>query len=384
MHVYLDNSATTKPLKQVVETMNHYYQEHYGNPSSLHRMGMTAEKGIKESRRTICQSLNIQEKEFYFTSGGTESNNMALFGSVNALKKKGNKIITTCIEHPAVLNICKALEQKGMDVHYLSVNEKGLINIDEFNSVLDEETILISIMYVNNELGTIQPVEQIGKSKRKFNHIYFHVDAVQAYGKIPVRPTDMYIDFLSVSAHKLHGPKGIGGLYIKEGITIPPLLYGGLQERSMRSGTENVPGIIGFSKAVEVMVASHDENIKKMIETKQYLLQGLQDEIQDIKVNSYEDKRCAPHILNVSFLGVRGEVLLHMLEQEGIYISTGSACASNKNAKSHVLKACGLKDKEIEGAIRFSFSFDNNIEQMDYVLEKLKKHVKSIRKTIGR
>lgn len=379
MQVYLDNSATTKPFAEVVEAMNDYYQNHYGNPSSLHRMGMTAEKGVKSARRTICQSLNIKENEFYFTSGGTESNNIALFGAANALKKKGNKIITTCIEHPAVLNICKIFEQNGMDVHYVSVNDKGLIDIEEFNSILDEHTILVSVMYVNNELGTIQPIDKIGKQKRNFDNLYFHVDAVQAYGKVPVRPIDMNVDFLSVSAHKLHGPKGTGGLYIRNGITIQPLMFGGSQERNMRSGTENVPGIVGFGKAVESIFPTNNHvNIIK--ENKKYLLKGLKDEIPDIKINSYEDDRCAPHVLNVSFLGVKAEILLHMLEQDGIYVSTGSACSSKKKSHSHVLKAAGLKDMEIEGAVRFSFSFENEIQQMNYVLDQLKKHVKSIRK----
>lgn len=376
MQVYLDNSATTKPLPEVIDIMNDYYCHHYGNPSSLHRMGMNAEKGVKSARKAICQSLNIHESEFYFTSGGTESNNIALFGAVNALKKKGNRIITTCIEHPAVLNVCKRLEQSGMDVYYVSVNDKGLMNIDELNSVLDERTILISIMAVNNELGTIQPINEIKRLKKGFENVYFHVDAVQGYGKIPIYPYDMNIDFLSVSAHKLHGPKGIGGLYIKKGITIQPLMLGGSQERNMRSGTENVPGIVGFGKAVESFFNDHLDKTSKI---KKYLLNGLKEEVSDIKINSYEDERCAPHVLNVSFLGVRGEVLLHMLEQDGIYVSTGSACSSKKKSQSHVLKAAGLNDEEIEGAIRFSFSYENDSIQMDYVLEQLKKHVKSIR-----
>ncbi len=383
MQVYLDNSATTKPLLEVVEVMNDYYQNHYGNPSSLHRMGITAEKGVKSARRIICQWLNIQENELYFTSGGTESNNIALFGAVNALKKKGNKIITTCIEHPAVLNVCKKLEQNGMDVHYVSVNDKGLIDIEAFNDVLDENTILVSVMAVNNELGTIQPIDKIGKQKKFFNNLYFHVDAVQAFGKVPICPKDINVDFLSVSAHKLHGPKGIGGLYIRNGITIQPLMLGGSQERNMRSGTENVPGIVGFGKAVESIFSTND-HVNKINECKKHLLKGLKQEISDIKINSYEDDRCAPHVLNVSFLGVKAEILLHMLEQDGIYVSTGSACSSKKKSQSHVLKAAGLKAEEIEGAVRFSFSFENDTQEVDYVLEKLKKHVKSIRKMVRR
>ncbi len=380
MLVYLDNSATTQPYKEVTQTVAECLAHNYGNPSSLHRMGIKAEKAVKAARKTIGDSLAVDENEIIFTSGGTESNNTAIFGAVNALKRKGNRIITSSIEHPAVLNVCKVLEEKGIDVKYLSVNDKGLIHINELEDYLNEETILISMMHVNNELGTIQPIEKIAQYKNKSEKLYFHVDGVQSYGKIDICPKSMGIDMLSFSAHKLHGPKGSGGLYLDHQIHIQPLIFGGQQEYQLRSGTENVPGIAGLGKAVELTFSDFHNRINKIREIKAYLIQGIKKEIKDIRINSYEDQRCAPHIANISFLGIRGEVLLHMLEQAEIYVSTGSACSTKKKSQSYVLKAAGLSGEEIEGAVRFSFSEFNDIEQMDYVLEHLKKNVKGIRK----
>lgn len=380
MLVYLDNSATTKPYSEVAEVMKHYLNEDYGNPSSLHKMGIAAEKALKEARKIIAASLNAKETEIYFTSGGTESDNAALFGAAYALRRKGKKIITSQIEHPAVLSSCKKLEHLGYEVVYIGVNEKGRVNTDELKQHLDEDAVLISIMHVNNELGTIQPLEEIGSMKSRFSHAYFHSDAVQAYGKIKLCPEKTGIDMLSLSAHKIHGPKGIGALYLRSGCRIEPIIYGGGQERDYRAGTENVPAVAGFGKSAQIINERIEKNAEIITGIRKYFLNGIKAEIQDIKINSYEDERCMPNILNISFLGIRGEVLLHMLEQHNIFVSTGSACSSKKKGQSHVLKAAGLSDAEIEGAIRFSFSEFNTIEEMDYTLECLKKSVASIRK----
>ena len=380
MLVYLDNSATTPPYKEVTQTVTECHDDNYGNPSSLHRMGMKAEKAVKAARKIIGTSLKAEKNEFFFTSGGTESNNTAVFGAVDTLKRYGDRIITSSVEHPSILNVCKALEKKGFDVKYLNVNDKGRIDINQLNEYYNDKTILISVMHVNNEMGTVQPIEEIAGYKKKNEKVLFHVDAVQSYGKIEVFPGNTGIDLLSVSAHKLHGPKGIGGLYINRKVNIPPLMFGGQQENMIRSGTENVPGIAGFGKAVELSFSEFQNRIKRTRKVKEYLTEGIKNAIKDIRINSYEDQRCAPHIVNISFAGVRGEVLLHMLEQADIYISTGSACSAKKRAKSHVLKASGLSDTEIDGAVRFSFSEFNSIDQMDYVLEHLKKSVERIRK----
>lgn len=380
MLVYLDNSATTQPYKQVLEEMVDCYDMNYGNPSSLHKMGVEAEKKVKTARKKIAESLKVNENEIIFTSGGTESNNTAVFGSVKALKRSGNRIITTCIEHPSVLNVCKVLEEQGIDVKYLKVNQNGLIDLEEFEAYFNNDTILVTIMYANNEIGTIQPIKDIGQMKKKKKNVYFHVDAVQTYSKIPLYPKYSGVDMLSISAHKFHGPKGIGALFLNKGVNIQPLIYGGQQENRIRSGTENVPGIAGFGKAVDMSFSDIEKHISRIKKIKTYFLDSIKDVIKDMRINSFEDERCVPHILNISFLGVKGEVLLHMMEQSNIFISTGSACSSKNKGQSHVLKAIGLSNEEIEGAIRFSFSEFNTIEEMDYVLEHLVKNVKNLRK----
>lgn len=380
MFVYLDNSATTKPYLEVVEVMKHYLEEDFGNASSLHKMGITAEKAVKGARKIVAASLKVKDNEIYFTSGGTESDNTALFGAANALKRRGKKIITSKIEHPAVLSACKRLKALGYEVVYINVDEKGLLNIEELKDQLDPNTVLISIMHANNELGTIQPLKEIGELKRRQGIAYFHTDAVQSYGKIRLGLEEIGVDMLSLSGHKIHGPKGIGALYLRSGCHIEPYIYGGGQEREFRSGTENVPAIAGLGKCAAMISERIENNAKKISDSRNYLLNGIKTEIKDIKINSYEDERCLPNILNISFLGIRGEVLLHMLEQNDIFVSTGSACYSKKKGQSHVLKAAGLTDKEIEGAIRFSFSEFNNIEEMDHVLYHLKNSVENIRK----
>lgn len=383
MFVYLDNSATTKPYKEVIDIMLKHMETDYGNPSSLHRMGLDAEKAIKEARRIVADSMGAKDEEIYFTSGGTEADNMAIFGATQAKRRRGNKIITSKIEHPAILESCKNLGNLGFKVKYIPVDQNGIIDLNALSDALDEQTILITVMQINNEIGSIQPIDEIAKLKRNAEkklktEILFHTDAVQSFGKLPINVKVSGIDLLTVSGHKIHGPKGVGALYIRKGLNIKPYLYGGGQERGLRSGTENLPAIAGFGTAVDLNM----KNFKKRMETirmiRNYLEEGICSEIQDIRINCPKDGSLA--ILNVSFTGVRGEVLLHALEQANIYVSTGSACSSKKRGQSHVLKAIGLSSLEIEGAVRFSFSEFNTIEEMDYVLVNLKKAVDKFRK----
>ncbi|MGI6727565.1 MAG: cysteine desulfurase family protein [Anaerovoracaceae bacterium] len=388
MIVYLDNSATTRQYDQVTKEMTRMMDEDYGNPSSLHRMGMIAERAVKQARKTVAASLGVREETIYFTGSGTEADNTAIFGAAFTRKRRGNHIITSKVEHPAVLEVCRKLERIGYQVDYINVNEKGLVDIDEIKQKLNDKTILVTVMYVNNELGTVQPISEIGKIVKTKGDILFHSDAVQAYGKIPLDLDSRLIDLLSISGHKIHGPKGTGALYVKRGLHIEPYLIGGGQERGFRSGTENTPGIVGFGLAAEIMNQSAFKRIDSIKKARNYLLEGIKAEIKDIHINSpetvYESEDfkkpvSSPSILNVSFLGCRGEVLLHSLEQQNIYVSTGSACSSKKKG-SHVLEAAGLDANCIDSAIRFSFSEFNTIEQMDYVLEGLKKAVDNIRK----
>lgn len=381
MLVYLDNSATTEPYKEVIAETLKYMETHYGNPSSLHRMGITAEKAMKEARKSVAVSLGAREEEIYFTSGGTEADNTALFGAVQARKRRGNKIITSQIEHPAVLESCKTLEKSGFRVEYIPVDRNGMIDMQALQSVLDGQTILITIMQVNNEVGSIQPIPEICELKNRIGkqlgtEILLHTDAVQSYGKLPIQIGG--IDLLSVSGHKIHGPKGIGALYVRKGLNVQPYLYGGGQERGLRSGTENVPAIAGFGVAADLSRRNLAKRIESMRTVKAYLAEGIRAEIPDIRFNSTEEGSAS--ILNVSFLGTRGEVILHTLEQSEVYVSTGSACSSNKKGQSNVLKAMGLSDKEIDSAIRFSFCEFNTTEEMDYVLVQLKNAVQKFRK----
>lgn len=381
MFVYLDNSATTKPYKEVIEVMLRYSEHDYGNPSSLHRMGIAAEKAMKEARKSVAVSLGAREEEIYFTSGGTEADNTALFGAVQARKRRGNKIITSQIEHPAILESCRKLEELGFQVAYVPVNRYGMIDTRALENEVNDQTILITIMQVNNEVGSIQPISEIIEMKNRIGNrlgteILLHTDAVQSYGKLPVQTGG--IDLLSVSGHKIHGPKGVGALYVRKGLNLQPYLFGGGQERGLRSGTENVPAVAGLGAAADLSGRNISRRIESMKKAKTYLAEGIQAEIQDICFNSGPEG--SPSILNVSFLGVRGEVLLHTLEQSDIYVSTGSACSSRKKGQSHVLKAMSLTDKEIEGAIRFSFSEFNTVEEMDFVLDRLKNAVQKFRK----
>ena len=387
MLVYLDNSATTRQYDQVTDAMAEAMRDTYGNPSSLHSLGVAAEKKVREARKSLGAVFGASEDEIYFTSGGTESDNTVLAGVASSRKRAGRKIIVSKVEHPAVLEPARRLEKAGFQVEYIGVDRHCHLDMEQLKAALTEDTILISVMGVNNEAGTIMPIGEIARLKDEYNkargtQIWLHSDAVQALGKIPVNIKKEWrgVDFISASGHKIHGPKGIGMMYVRKGINIEPFMVGGGQERHLRSGTENTHGIMGFGLAAKLATQSFNERTSSMSAAREYLLEGIKREIPDIAVNSPEDETCCPSVLNVSFLGTRGEVILHTIEQEGIFVSTGSACSSNKKGQSHVLAAMGLKDKEIESAIRFSFSEFNTIEEMDYVLDKLKQAVMRFRK----
>lgn len=383
MEVYLDNCATTRPRKEVVSEMNHMLDKVYGNPSSLHRKGLEAEKRVRNAREIISNFLGARSDEVYFTASGTESNNIAIQGIINKLSKRGNHIITTKIEHSSVRNIFKCYESSGYDVTYLDVDQWGNVDLNQLEESILNRTILVAIMLVNNEIGTIQPINEIRKIMSKKNeNTKLHVDGVQAFGKIPLDIQSMRVDTFAFSGHKIHGPKGIGGLYVRKGLNIAPIVFGGNQEFGLRSGTENTPGIVGFGKAVEIISNNYQQEKEIILELREHFISRLNSEIKDIKINSLLDDRSVPHIVNISFSNIRGEVLLHYLEGHGIYISTGSACSSNNKSKSKssVLDAIGLTDVEIEGAIRFSFAFSNTKEEIDYTIEKLKICVDEIRK----
>lgn len=378
MKVYLDNSATTKPYKEVVDEVVLSLTDDFANPSAAYRDGFEVEKKIKQIRNNISKTIGVEDKSIIFTSGGTESNNAIIRSVAKLNKKRKNHIITTAIEHPAVLNTVKDLESEGFDITILGVDEKGYIDLNELENSITDRTCLVSIMFVNNEIGCIEPIKEAGEIIEKFGEkIFFHVDAVQAYGKIDFKLKDLNVDFMSVSSHKIHGPKGVGFMYIKDISRFKPLLTGGGQEFNLRSGTENVPGIYGMGKAVEILFNNLQKKIDNIKELREYLYKSLSENIDNIKTNTdIENAVC--HILNVSFLEVKGEVLLHYLEEDGICVSTGSACSSKKKG-SHVLNAIGLRSEEIDGAVRFSLSEMNTKEEIDYTVEKIKSYVEMIR-----
>lgn len=367
MFVYLDNSSTTKQFPEVSKYMLEIMENNFGNPSSMHRLGIDAEKTVKKARKEVADKLNVTSDEIYFTSGGTESDNSAIFGSAYSKRRAGNKIITSQVEHPAVLEAFKKLENEGFEVVYLPVDENCQISVEDYKNAIDDKTIFTSIMTVNNEVGTIEPIEELYSIKPKDS--LFHTDGVQAFCKTEIPK----VDLISVSGHKIHGPKGIGALYVKKGVNIKPFLVGGGQEKHFRSGTENVPAIAGLG-----MAAKMNQGHGNMAQVKKYLLDGIKTEIKDIKVNSPVNS--VDSVLNISFLGTRSEVILHTLEMDNIFVSAGSACSSNKKGRSHVLEAMGLSDKEIEGAIRFSFNRFNTIEEMDYCIDRIKNAVNKFRR----
>lgn len=377
MEVYFDNSATTKPYKEVVEAVSHGMMEFYGNPSSLHKIGIQAEKALTKARIDIGKTINASKEEIYFTSGASEGNNLVLKG----IARDGQNIITTKFEHQSILKVCEALEKEGIEIIYLDVDENGKISLDELKEKINKNTALVSIMFVNNEVGTIQDLEKIGKIiKENSNRAKFHVDAVQGYGKFKIDVKKMNIDILTTTGHKFHGPKGTGFLYLKKGICLNSSIHGGSQESGLRAGTQNVPGIIGLSKAAEIVNSNMESFKDKVTEVKNYMIEKLSD-IYNIRINSNVEYT-SPYILNVSFIGVRAEVLLHLLEENNIYVSTGSACTSKSSGVngSYVIKALGLNNNEVISAIRFSFSEDNTKEEVDYTVEVLKKSLKFLRR----
>lgn len=378
MFVYLDNSATTKPYDSVVDVVTKTMKEDFGNPSSLYALGLHAEKILKRSRLVIAESIGASSDEVFFTSGGTESDNVAIFGAWESRKRQGNRILTTSVEHPAVLKALEYLQTQGAEVIYLPVNTDGILDMDAFRAALNKNTILVSVMHVNNETGAIMPLEEIANEIEKTgSNAIFHTDAVQSYGKLDTDVKRIGVDLMSLSGHKICGPKGVGALYRKKSLHLPPLLYGGGQESGLRSGTENVPGIAGFAQAVRKQQEEEIQKSKQVACVKAYLTEALKENIRYIKINTSQNS--SPFILNVSFCGCRGEVILHMLEQHEIYISTGSACSSKKRG-SHVLEAMGLSEEEKQSAVRFSFSSENTIAQIDYVMEKLKEAVEDQRR----
>ena len=372
MEVYFDNSATTKVLDCVRDIVVKTMTEDYGNPSAKHKKGMEAEQYVRRAAAQIAKTLKVQEKEILFTSGGTESNNMALIGTAMANHRAGKHLITTRIEHASVYNPMAWLEQQGFEVTYLGVDEQGHISLEELRKAIRPDTILVSVMHVNNEIGAIEPVEEIGAMLHEVNpSILFHVDAIQSYGKLQIRPKKAQIDLLSASGHKIHGPKGVGFLYIDQRVKIHPLIYGGGQQRDLRSGTENVPGIAGLGAAAEEIYRNHEEKMERLIGLKDYFISRI-GEIPEAVVNSLPGKEGAPQIVSVSFSGVRSEVLLHALEDKGIYVSSGSACSSNHPAISGTLKAVGVKRELLDSTLRFSFGMFNTREEADYTIDMLK------------
>lgn len=380
MEAYFDNSATTKVLDSVKDIVVKTMTEDYGNPASKHRKGMEAEQYIREARKIIADSMKVQEKEILFTSGGSESNNMALICTAWANQRAGKHIISTAIEHPSVYNPLGVLEELGFEVTILPVDHDGHISLKELEEAIRPDTILVSTMYVNNEVGAVEPVEEISRViKAKNPSALYHVDAIQAYGKYVIRPKKQGIDLLSVSSHKIHGPKGVGFLYIRSGVKIKPLIYGGGQQAGMRSGTENVPGVAGFGAAVKEMYTDHAEKIQKLIGLKDYMTDRL-GEIEGTMINSKKGEASAPQIVSVSFEGVRSEVLLHALEDKGIYVSSGSACSSNHPGISGTLKGIGVAQKLLDSTIRISFSIFNTKEEVDYTIDVLKELVPVLRR----
>lgn len=378
--VYFDNSATTRAFDEVRDIVAETMTVDYGNTSSRHMKGVEAENYIKTAREEIAKTLKVKDKEILFTSGGTESNNLALIGTALANKRAGNHIITSCVEHASIYNTTAFLEELGFRVTYLPVDHNGHVSLDALREAICDDTILVSIMYVNNEIGAVEPVEEIAKLIHKINPaILFHVDAIQAYGKFVIRPKRQGIDLLSVSGHKIHAPKGIGFLYVDSRVKIKPLIYGGGQQRGLRSGTENVPGIAGLGAAAREMYRDHSERLKRMYEIKDYMISRL-GEVEGTTVNSLPGDQSAPQIVSASFSGVRSEVLLHALEEKGIYVSSGSACSSNHPAVSGTLKGIGVKKELLDSTLRFSFGVFNTKDEVDYCISVLQELLPVLRR----
>ena len=369
MEIYLDNSATTRCFDDVAVLMTDIMCGDYGNPSSLHRKGVQAENHIRYAKEVIAKNLKVSEKEILFTSGGTESDNLAIRGCAYANCRAGRHLITTQIEHPAILQTMKHLEEDGFRVTYLPVDERGCIRLEDLQRAITGETILVSVMHTNNEIGSLQPIAEAGALIKKINpRILFHVDAVQGYGKFRIHPKRMNIDLLSVSAHKIHGPKGIGFLYVDDKVKIKPILFGGGQQNGMRSGTENVAACMGMAKAIEKIYANLDEDVEKLYQLREAFVKGL-EKIEGVSVNGCPGRDGAPHVVSVSIQGVRSEVILHALEDKEIYVSAGSACSAHKPQPSATLKAIGLSKDLLGSTVRFSFSIFTTMEEIDYTLQ---------------
>lgn len=378
MDIYFDNGATTRVFPEVKEIMVKVLEEEYGNPSSMHKKGLVAEHHLKRTREILASSMKVDPKEITFTSGGTESNNLAIIGTALANQRRGKHIITSTIEHASVYNPFFFLEELGFEVTFIPVDRKGILRLDLLKEAIRKDTILVSIMAVNNEIGSVMPMEEIGRIVKEANpDTYYHGDCVQAYGKMKLFPRKWKMDMVSISGHKIHGPKGSGALYVRKGVKIKPILYGGNQEQALRSGTENVPAIAGLGVAAEKIYENHEEKVAYIKGLKEYFLEKVM-ELPDVTNHSGD----APHIASVSFLKVRSEVLLHALEDKGICVSAGSACSSNKPAVSGTLKGIGLKREEYESTLRFTFSCYNTKEEIDYVIEELEKLLVVLRRFV--
>ena len=375
--IYLDNAATTKTAPEVVDAMLPYFSEYYGNASTIYSLGAESKKAMDHARQTIADSLGAKPEEIYFTAGGSESDNWALKATAEAYASKGKHIITTKIEHHAILHTCEYLEKRGFEITYLNVDRDGLISLDELKAAIRPDTILISVMFANNEIGTIEPIAEIGEIAKEHG-VLFHTDAVQAYAQVPINVDEMHIDMLSASGHKLNGPKGIGFLYIRKGVKIRSFVHGGAQETSRRAGTENIPGIVGLGAAVERAMRIMDTKTRKESELRDYLIGRLENEIPHCWLNGHRTKRL-PNNINFSFLFIEGESMLIMLDMKGICASSGSACTSGSLDPSHVLLAIGLKHEEAHGSLRLTLSEESTKEEMDIVAEEVKKIVQRLR-----
>ncbi|RLQ97927.1 cysteine desulfurase family protein [Falsibacillus albus] len=380
--IYFDNSATTKPYDEVLDAFVKVSREYYGNPSSLHALGVKAEQLLNQARGQVADILKVDPQEIYFTSGGTESNNLAIKGAAKQYQTRGRHIITTQIEHPSVLQACEDLSKEGYEITYLPVNKAGVVQIDDLKKAVRDDTILVTIMHVNNEVGSIQPVQEIGQWLAQHTNIIFHVDHVQGCTKVPLSLDGAMVDLCTISSHKFHGLKGTGALFIRKGIQLSPLFSGGNQEWKLRSGTENTAGIVAMAKALRMSEEHRRRSTAKIMEVKDYLIHGL-SEMEGVSINTISDLS-APHIVNFSHRGMKGEVLVHALEQSGIYVSTTSACSSKKKALSKTLLAMGVKKDDAEGSIRISLSFDNTLSEAATFIQEYRNTASKLNKVIRR
>ncbi len=375
--IYLDNAATTKTSEEVVAAMLPYFTEYYGNPSSVYEFASESKKAVSNARRTIAETLGAQENEIYFTAGGSEADNWALKATAEAYQSKGKHIITTKIEHHAILHTAEYLEKRGFEITYIGVDENGVVKVDELEKAIRPDTILISVMFANNEIGTIQPIKEIGEIAKKHG-VLFHTDAVQAYGQLPINVDELHIDMLSSSGHKLNGPKGIGFLYIRKGVKIRSFVHGGAQERKRRAGTENVPGIVGYGKAAEIAAKTMKERTAKEIELRDHLIDRVLAEVPYTRLNGHRTNRL-PNNANFSFQFVEGESLLILLDNNGICASSGSACTSGSLDPSHVLLAIGLPHEIAHGSLRLTLSAETTLEDIDFVVDCIKQIIERLR-----